>query len=60
MNIVSVRMGAGSTTPYSELNNAYYDTPTPEGKGLGVGGMIALGVGAIALIAVVVYYVRKK
>jgi hypothetical protein len=60
MNIVSVRMGAGATTPYTELNNAYYDTPTPEGKGLGVGGMIALGVGAIALIAVVVYYVRKK
>ena len=48
------------TTPYTELNNAYYDTPTPDKKGLGVGGMIAIGVGAIALIAVVVYYVRKK
>jgi hypothetical protein len=60
MNIVSIRMGAGSSTPYNQLNNAYYDTPTPERKGLGVGGMIAIGVGAIALIAVVVYYVRKK
>jgi hypothetical protein len=60
MNIVSVRMGAGSTTPYSELNEAYYNTPEPERKGLGVGGMIAIGVGAIGLIALVVYLAKKK
>jgi hypothetical protein len=60
MNIVSVRMGAGSTTPYSELNQAYYNTPEPERKGLGVGGMIAIGVGAIGLIALVVYLAKKK
>jgi hypothetical protein len=60
MNIVSVRMGAGSTTPYSQLNEAYYNTPEPERKGLGVGGMIAIGVGAIGLIALVVYLAKKK
>lgn len=65
MNIVSVKLGAGNTTPYSGFQNASNnigDDPknsTTQG-GLSVGSILGISLGVIAIVAGVIYFVKKK
>ena len=63
MNIVSVKLGAGNTTPYAGMNNANLSLPedgNTANKGLSVGSIVGISLGVIAIIGAVVYFVRKK
>lgn len=64
MNIVSVKLGAGNTTPYQGMNNAQLNlndpTTTNTGRGLSVGAILGISLGVIAIVAGVIYFVKKK
>jgi len=68
MNIVSVKLGAGNTTPYSGMSDASSGFPPKDddkgngsaNSGLSVGSIVGISLGVIAIIGAVVYFVRKK
>lgn len=65
MNIVSVKLGAGNTTPYQGMNNAQMNLNDPTAtnntnRGLGVGAILGISLGVIAIVAGVIYFVKKK
>lgn len=65
MNIASVKLGAGNTTPYQGMNNAQLNLNDPSnttdgGRGLSVGAILGISLGVVAIVAGVIYFVKKK